>query len=107
MAFLQRADMEPTVRRSPEEEAKHLAAQELKRLNELDDLKFVLSSPQGVRFFKRFFDEGSMFKTTFTGSSQGMFLEGHRNFALKFFHDICEACPEKIPELIMRGELKK
>lgn len=90
------------VRSTEEEEAAHAKAQKLQRDSELDDLKFLLSTPQGIRFFKRFFDEGSMFKTTFTGNSQGMFLEGHRNLALKFFHDICQACPQKIPELIMR-----
>ncbi len=94
------------VRQTEEEQAAYEKEQNLKREEELADLRKILSSDEGVRFFKRFFNEGSMFKSTFTGNSQGMFLEGSRAFALKFFHDCCEACPEKIPTLIMRVENK-
>jgi hypothetical protein len=71
------------------------------RDQELEDIKTLLALPAGIRFFKRIFAEGCMFRTTFTGNSHGMFLEGHRNLALRFFGDVCEAAPGKIPELII------
>ena len=67
-----------------------------------EDIKTILASPSGVRFFKKFFEEGYMFRTSFTGNSQTFFIEGHRNFCLKFFNDICHASPESIPSLIIR-----
>lgn len=70
----------------------------------LDDLRYLLRSPQGMRFFKKFFEDGHIFRSTFTGNSQTFFLEGHRNFALKYFADICEAAPEKVQELIIKKE---
>lgn len=70
------------------------------RDQELEDIKDIISRPSGLRFFKRMMKMGQMFSTTFTGNSQTFFLEGHRNFALQYFGDICEACPEKIAELV-------
>ena len=66
------------------------------------DLKEILSKPSGIRFFKRFFEDGYIFRTTFTGNSQSYFLEGARNYALKYFNDITIAAPEYLPELIIR-----
>jgi hypothetical protein len=70
------------------------------RDQELEDVKFIINTPQGIRFFKRMMVKGHMFQTTFTGNSQAFFLEGHRNFMLEYFGDVCEACPEKIAELL-------
>lgn len=70
------------------------------RDTELADIKDILSRPSGTRFFKRLLKEGHMFSTTFTGNSQSFFLEGHRNFMLKYFGDVCEACPEKVAQLV-------
>lgn len=73
----------------------------LERERELADICTILSTPSGMRFMKRLLREGRVFTTTFTGNSTGMFLEGQRNLALKFFSDIAEAAPDKLPELIV------
>lgn len=70
------------------------------RDQEIEDIRDILSRPSGVRFFKRLMLKGQMFRTTFTGNSHTFFLEGHRNFALEFFGDACEACPEKVADLV-------
>lgn len=70
------------------------------REQELEDIKEILSKPSGIRFFKRMMIKGQMFKTTFTGNSHTFFLEGHRNFVLEYFGDVCEVCPEKVHELV-------
>ena len=73
-----------------------------KRNQELVDIKDIISTPAGLRFFRRLLEEGRVFRTTFTGNSQGYFLEGHRNLALRFFDDIAKAAPNKIAELMIR-----
>lgn len=73
---------------------------ENERKQELEDIKFIISTPAGMRFFKRMMLKGHMFSTTFTGNSHTFFLEGHRNFILEYFGDVCEACPEKVAELV-------
>lgn len=71
------------------------------RDQELEDIKTLLDTPAGVRFFRRLLVEGKIFSTTFTGNSSTFYLEGHRNLALKFFSDICEARPDKIALLMI------
>ncbi len=75
-----------------------------KRDQELADVEAIISRPEGIRFFRRMMEIGSVFSTTFTGNSQGFFREGHRNFALIFFNDIAEAARDKIADLIEKEE---
>jgi len=70
------------------------------REQELEDIKELLSYPAGVRFFRRMFVEGRVFSTTFTGNSQTFFNEGARALALKYFADVADAAPRKLPEVI-------
>ena len=77
------------------------------RTQELEDIKTLLKTDAGIRFFKRFFEITSVFSTTFKNSSDlTAFCEGQRNIGLTFFNDICEANPEKIPGLLIRKEIK-
>lgn len=72
----------------------------VQRAQELDDVKKIVRTPEGSRFFKRLFSEGRIFHTTFTGNSNTFFLEGQRNLALKFLADVNAAAPECIPALM-------
>lgn len=74
------------------------------RKQELEDVKWLLRHQSGVRFLKRLFAEGRIFTSTFTGNSQGFFLEGQRNLALVFLGDVVEAAPEKLVELLVEKE---
>jgi hypothetical protein len=76
-------------------------SEKLERDQELEDIRTLLNNPAGLRFFKRFMKDGMVFKTTFTGNSNGYFLEGHRNLALMYFRDICEADASKVPEIMI------
>ena len=64
------------------------------RVQYIEDIRTLVAVPAGKRFFRQLFEDGYIFRTTFTGNSQGFFLEGHRNLALKIFQDVCEAAPE-------------
>ena len=85
----------------PKKVARRQEREGLLRKQQLEDIKAVLNTPAGMRLMRRFFESGKIFKTTFTGNSNGYFLEGHRNHALMYFKDVVDACPEKVPELIM------
>lgn len=74
------------------------------RTQQIEDIKYLLNTDSGVRFFQRFFEDGHVFRTSMTGNSYTYFQEGERNLALRYFGDIVEACPEKITELIIKGK---
>jgi hypothetical protein len=82
--------------------AKLVRQQKIDRARELEDLRLILETPEGTRFFRRFFDDGKMFNSAMTGNSWTYHNEGKRDFVLQYFNDICITCPGKIPELIMR-----
>lgn len=74
------------------------------REQELEDIKTILSDPSGVRLFRRMFEHGKIFCSTYTGNSGSFFNEGMRNLALMFFNDICLASPNIIPKLMISDE---
>lgn len=79
----------------------HEQARKNARDQELEDIRSLVKVPFGVRFLKRLFSEGKILQTTFTGNSQGFFLEGQRNLALKFLADVCEAAPNSVAKVIL------
>lgn len=68
--------------------------QKFSREDELEDLRFLLATAQGRRFFWRLFEATHQFTTSFTGNSQTFFYEGERNVGLKILSDIMEADSE-------------
>ena len=75
--------------------------EKLDLLQKEEDLRKILDTPEGIRFFKEFFSRGKVFNSTFTGNSQTYFLEGRRSFALEYFADISEIYPEKIVDVMI------
>jgi hypothetical protein len=73
---------------------------DLRRTQDLEDIRTILDTPAGVRFFTRFFKAGKIFSTSMTGNSWTFFNEGGRNLALSFFADVAEASPGKIASLV-------
>lgn len=69
------------------------------RLQLLADVKEILNTPAGMRFFKWLLDKAYVFKTTFTGNSRSYFLEGHRNLGLMVFELLMNVAPEKLAKL--------
>jgi hypothetical protein len=61
---------------------------------ELDDVKWILSTPQGRRFMWRYLGECGVFKSSFVGQFQTFFNEGERNVGLKLLADVNDAHPE-------------
>lgn len=80
-------------------------SEESKRNQELNDVEFVLSTPQGRRFLWRLLGVCHVFKTSFTGNSTTFFNEGKRDIGLRLLADINESSPDSY--LKMMQEAKK
>lgn len=78
---------------------------ELERLQELADIRKLLSLPEGVRYFKKFFKNNHLFTTSMAGNApMTYFNEGRRNVALNTLDKITSAAPSKLAELLMTKE---
>jgi len=76
------------------------------RKQELEDIKYLVKTPAGLRYFRKLLERGMVFTTTFTGNSKTFFNEGARNLALGILADVSEAAPEEIVKLILRTDSK-
>ena len=63
---------------------------ELKREQELADVKALLSHPFGRRFLNRLFNQCNMYSSVFTGNSKTYFNDGARSVGLSVLGDIAE-----------------
>ena len=75
------------------------------REREVDDMAWVLSTPQGRRFIWRYLGECGLFRSSFVGQFQTFFNEGERNIGLKLLADVNDAHPEAY--VIMMKEARK
>jgi hypothetical protein len=71
---------------------------------ELDDVRHVLSTPNGRRYMWRYLAECGVFQTSFDGSSRTYFREGERNIGLKILADINEAQPEAYVTMLKEAQ---
>ena len=72
-----------------------------------NDLRKILSTKEGLRYFKHLMWEGYLLRTTYTGNANSYFLEGRRNLALMVFDEITEALksePLKLVEIFIHKE---
>ena len=76
--------------RDPAQVKEKQDAEEIERNAELRDLRDVLKTKSGKRFFNRLFSKCKMYNTSFTGNSTTFFNEGKRSVALEIFEDIAE-----------------
>ena len=74
------------------------------RKTELDDVKSILSTEHGRRFFFRYLSICGVFKSSFTGSSETYFLEGRRDVGLRLLADINESNPKAYAALMEENE---
>ena len=83
-------------------ESARIAAQH-RRDCELNDLRVILQSPAGIRFFRRMFDLGHMESDPYTGNSATFYNLGLQKFAKKYWNDVKEADVAAFVEII-KGE---
>jgi hypothetical protein len=76
-------------------------SEERARLNELADLKWLMSSERGRRIVWRLLDRAGVFRTSFNTNALSMsFNEGRRNEGLVTLQMIHAVCPELYPTMI-------
>ena len=72
-----------------------------------DDLKEILSTPAGVRLFKRLFADCGLFHSTFSPiQAVSAHAEGKRVVALKLLEEVRIAAPEKLQQLMISEPVK-
>lgn len=72
-----------------------------RRNQELEDIKTLMASESGIRFFRRVMADGFILTPTLAQEQGTYFNEGKRNLALKYLYDIRLVCPEKLSILLM------
>lgn len=74
------------------------------RKQELDDLKHILSLPEGKRFILRYlFGVCGILKPVFTGNSETYFLDGKRAIGLTLIEEIKEVSPKDFIEMMSKN----
>lgn len=89
-------------RRSPSQIAAEKERLANIRKADLKDIRKLLELPEFRRYVRRYLDTTSVFKTTFTGSSETFFKEGQRTVGTTMFGELMEADGDKF--LLMMRE---
>jgi hypothetical protein len=63
---------------------------EIRRKQELDDIKWLMAHKQGRRFVHRLLSKAGIYRSSFTNSGQTNFLEGERNVGLFVINEVME-----------------
>lgn len=81
--------------------AKEATALKDARLQEQEDLKFVMSHLQGRRLMWRLLSKAGVYRTSFSQNGLEMaFREGERNLGLFLQAEILGACPERHQQML-------
>lgn len=88
---------DPLHAQDPEPDAK--AALRAKR--EVDDLKWIVASPQGRRFIARLLDRSAIFQSSFhTSGSIMAFSEGRKDLGRYLLAELLEHAPKQYSQLL-------
>lgn len=79
---------------------------DLAREQELEDIRSIMATPEGQRFFKRFFKWGKIASVSMTGNSWTYFHEGHKNCAMRIWQDLCMAVPNESAKMFVELTLE-
>jgi hypothetical protein len=78
-----------TVEEARQQEGKTLLV-DAQRLQELNDIKWLMAHKQGRRFIHRLLGRAGVYRSSFTNSGQTNFLEGERNVGLFVINEMVE-----------------
>lgn len=85
------------------------AGDKVKRIRdrELENLRVLLSTPQGKEFVWGVLEFCGIFKDSMTGSSMTFYNEGRRSVGLKVLADVTKASPQAFVQMMMDNEKEK
>jgi hypothetical protein len=90
----------------PEAVAKQQEKIKAQRVQDLEDIRQLLSTIYGIRFFRRMVRDGRVFSTSMTGDTWTYFNEGARNLVNRYLADVSSVSPDKI-NLLLSNEKEK
>ena len=70
------------------------------RLRHLNDIRKVVSLPEGRRIYYYVLEKAGVFRSSFTGNSTTFFNEGARNVGLIMLGDLMEAKPDALNQMM-------
>jgi len=73
---------------------------ENERLDEQEDIRWLMNSPRGRRFMHRLLGVTGVYRCSFTGNSETFFREGARSVGLRFLADIQDLAPEDFVKML-------
>lgn len=74
------------------------------RIEELEDLRSVMSTGPGFRFVKRLLNITGPFQMRFNADhSVHSFMDGQRNVGTRIVTDVLDACPEQLSRLLIES----
>jgi hypothetical protein len=79
---------------------------DLAKNQDQQDLKKILSTSEGKRFFRKMFSECRIFGLSFSLEGKTDLNEGIKYVALRYLNEICEIYPEVLPEILIKIEDK-
>lgn len=82
------------------------ASEKIKSLKERDlgDVRWIVSTPQGRRFYWKYLKSCHVFETSFTGNSHTFFNEGERNVGLRLLAELNDADPEAYMKMLLEAK---
>lgn len=79
---------------------KHIDKDKRKKERNLNDIRKILSTPEGRRFYWRLLSNAGCFLQSFTGEvNTTIFNEGRRSVGLNFLNDALEAKPSSYSQM--------
>ena len=88
------------VRPTSEEVVKKQQERDKKRIERRkNDLRKILSIPEGRRFYWELLTKAGVFRTSFTGTSTTYFNEGKREIGLQLLAELMEVKPEAFTQM--------
>ena len=82
-----------------EKKAKREEIQKRIKEREVEDLKKLLSMPEGRRYIWRLMSSAGVFRTSFTGNSTTFFNEGKREIGLMVISEVMAASPSAFTQM--------
>lgn len=79
------------------EEKKRL---DILRAQQLDDLRTIVSTPQGMRFFQRMLIDSGYFIPRKLAGDEIQYHQGARNFLSVYVCDLIQAAPMTLPQIL-------
>jgi hypothetical protein len=80
---------------------------EIARLTELDDIRFIMGSPEGRRFMWRLLSDGACFHSCFDPNAIIMGARASRkDFVLRYFNDVMQISTELYLQMVKENQVK-